>query len=241
MERYNRWFGTPTPPPTKTPPSGPTEPSPGTDIQFGLVPKPAWQDRQIPDANNWAWNNLGQRGVRGVVYHRQLGTNWGTDGYFRGSGGGKGLTDFGIDAYTGETLEWNSYLGLGRRGISPNRSGWASGPWENPPGDGRAFVNAFGTSAINRDLVSFEIDRFYKDPVKQAGLDQIVKLSAYLADQKQIRWDSYPLNPHTGLVFTYTHNEFQGHKDCPGEVVLDLIPDIIASTQELLKKSQTGV
>ncbi len=35
------------------------------------VPLPAGiVNRLIPDANNRAWDNLGQRTVRGVVYHR---------------------------------------------------------------------------------------------------------------------------------------------------------------------------
>jgi hypothetical protein len=242
MERYNRWFGVVTPPAPGPTPPGPTEPPVvGGPLTFGRVAKPSWVDRQIPDANNWAWNNLGQRRVRGVVYHRQVGTNWGTDGWFRGGGGGKGLTDYGIDENSGETLEWNDHLGRGRKGISPNRAGWASGPWENPPGDGRAYVNAFGLNAINRDLTSLEIAGQYATPIKAASLKQIVAMSAWLADQEKVSWETYPLNPHTGLVFTYSHNEFQGHKPCPGQVVLDLIPRIISDTQAVLKAAQLGV
>jgi hypothetical protein len=240
MERYGHWFSS-VPPDTSSSTTTTPKPPPAGTVKFGLVPKPIWIDRQIPDANNWAWDNLGQRMVKGVVYHRQVGTNWGTDGWFRGGGGGAGLTDFGIDRNSGETLEWNSYLGLGRRGISPNRSGWASGPWENPPGDGRAFVSTYGTNAINRDLVSLEIDGWYDTPISKAGFDKIVHMSAYLADQKSIRWDGYPLNPHTGLTFTYTHNEFQGHKPCPGGVVLGQVGDIIAATKKMMQKYQQGV
>jgi hypothetical protein len=235
MERYNRWFGVSTSPPVDPPPGGPTG-----QVVFGRVAKPAWNDRQIPDANNWAWDNLGQRRVRGVTYHRQQGTNWGTDGWFRGGGGGAGLTDFGIDAFTGETLQWNDYAGRGRQGISPNRAGHASGPWQNPPGDGRAFVNAFGINAINRDLVSFEIDRYYEDPVKEAGVAAIVQLTAWLADQQKIRWDSFPLNPHTGLVFTYEHGEFQAEKPCCGVVVRNQIATYISRARDVLKSAQTG-
>lgn len=46
----------------------------------GLIPLPGMQDRIIPDSQNRAWDNLGQRVCRGVVLHRQLGGNWGTDG-----------------------------------------------------------------------------------------------------------------------------------------------------------------
>jgi hypothetical protein len=235
MERYGRWFGTSTVPPTDPPLGGQTG-----QVVFGRVAKPTWTDRQIPDANNWAWDNLGQRRVRGVVFHRQQGYNWGTDGWFRGGGGGAGLTDFGIDRNTGEMLEWNSYRGAGRAGISPNRAGWASGPWENPPGDGRAYVNAFGLNAINRDLVSLEIDGYYADPVAEPGIAKIVQITAWLADQQKIRWDTFPLNPNTALVFTYEHGEFQGHKPCCGPVVRNLIPTIISRAKDVLKKAQTG-
>ena len=232
MLRYERWFGTPAPQP------GP-EPVPG-EIVFGRVPKPVWQDRQIPDRNNRAWDNLGPRQLRGVVYHRMLGTLWGTDGWFRGGGGGAGLTDFGIDNTSGETLEWNSYRGLGRAGISANRAGWASGPWENPPGDGRAFVATFGANAINRDLVSLEIAGNYDSPLSEAAVRQIVALSAYLADQARVPWTDYPRNPHTGLVFSFWHNEFTAQKVCPGRVVMDATPGIIERTKARLKQHQTG-
>jgi hypothetical protein len=226
----------------------PPPPDPGT-ITFGRVPQPSWVDRQIPDSQNIAWSNLGPRKVKGVVYHRQVGTNWGTDGWFRlmwqpngqPGGGQLGLTDFGIDRSTGQILQWNDYLGRGREGISPNRSGHASGPWENPPGDGRAFVAKYGTSAINRDLVSLEIDGWYDSPIGSKGFREIVRISAFLADQAKIPWTTYPLNPHTGLVFTYTHNEFQNHKPCPGQVVMSQVNTIILETQKYMKIWQTGV
>lgn len=225
----------------------PPPPDPGT-ITFGRVPQPAWVDRQIPDANNIAWDNLGPRKVKGVVYHRQVGTNWGTDGWFRmlwqpngDPGGGQlGLTDFGISSSTGEILQWNDYLGRGREGISPNRSGHASGPWENPPGDGRAFVAKYGKAAINRDLVSLEVDGYYDTPISAKGFREIVRMSAYLADQAKIPWTDYPLNPHTGLVFTYTHDEFQNNKPCPGHVLRSQVGTIIMETQKYMKIWQSG-
>jgi hypothetical protein len=213
---------------------------PAGDIVFGKCPRPAWVDRQIPDRNNWAWNDLGPRGLRGITYHRMLGTLWGTDGWFRGGGGGSGLTDFGVDNNTGEMLLWNDYLGRPGKGISPNRAGWASGPWENPPGDGRALVAKYGVNAINRDLVSIEIAGNYDSPIKPPAYREIVRLSAYLADQAKIPYTDYPYNPHTGLVFTYTHNEFQNHKACPGHVVLGQVDTIIRETAAYMKIFQTG-
>ena len=189
--------------------------------------------------------------MKGIVYHRQEGTNWGTDSWFRTlwyrdrdgmrrQGGGQlGLTDFGIDRNSGEILQWNDYRGAGRSGISPHRAGWASGPWDNPPGDGRAFHQRFGAGAINRDLISIEIDGWYDTPLGEAGLHAVVALSAFLADEAGVPWDRYPLNPATGLVFTYTHDEFQSRKPCPGPAVLRAIPEIIARTQALLRECQT--
>jgi hypothetical protein len=138
------------------------------------------------------------------------------------------------------SVSTNDYTGHGRKGVSPNRAGWASGPWEGPPGDGRAFVNLFGVNAINRDLVSLEIDRYYADPIKESGLKSIIQMTAWLADQQKIRWDSFPLNPHTTLVFTYEHGEFQAHKPCAGDVVRKYIPTIISNTQDILRVAQTG-
>lgn len=233
MLRYDGWFD-------QVPPLPGPDPEPGTgEVVFGRVPSPRWTDRQIPDRLNHAWDSLGTRRYKGLVYHRMLGTLWGTDGWFRDPRAG-GLTDFGVDHNTGELLEWNSYLGVGRSGISPHRSPHANGSWQNPPGDGRAFVNMFGLNAINRDLVSFEISGNYGDAISSAGRGKIVALSAYLADQAKIRWDSYPLNPHTGLIFTYWHNEFQAEKPCPGSVVQNLTPQIIAETQALMKKHQVN-
>jgi hypothetical protein len=78
------------------------------------------------------------------------------------------------------------------------------------------------------------------DPIKEAGMAAICQLSAWLADSLKIRWDSYPLNPHTTLVFTYHHGEFQAHKPCAGTVVIQSIPTIISRTQSILKLAQTG-
>jgi hypothetical protein len=218
----------------------PSEPPPSPTLTFGRVPRPTIIDRLIPDANNTAWDRLGQRYVRGIVYHRQLGTNWGTDGYFRNlaTGGRKGLTDYGIDSQTGETLKWNDPWGKGRAGVSPNRSGWASGGSGGESGDGVAFVAKYGRIAINRDLASLEIDRYYDTPLGQAGYDAIVLLSAHLADSALVPWTDYPYNPHTKLVFTYWHNEFQGEKPCPGDVVMKATPQIIADTKQLMKQYQ---
>ena len=236
----------------------PEDPAPG-EITFGKVPLPAFRDRRIPDANNKAWNALGKRSVKGVVYHRQQGSNWGTDEYFRkvppggvGTcpppgppfvyGGCNGLTDWGVDSDGGETLMWNSPNGYSAPGVSAHRSPWASGPWREPPGDGALFVGKYGVDAINRDLASIEIDDFFDDPVDDDALEQVAALTAYHADQAQVPWDQFPHNPHTGLVLTYWHNEFcgQDYKACPGKVVMDATPEIIKRAKAIMKQHQVA-
>jgi hypothetical protein len=224
------------------------QPQPGGKLTYGRVPRPIIRDRVIPDADNIAWNNLGQRKIVGVVYHRQLGTNWGTDGWFRmlwqpngEKGGGQlGLTDYGIDRNSGEILKWNDPYGKPGPGVSRNRSGHASGGSGGESGDGVAFVWKLGRTAINRDLASVEIDGWQDSPVSQAGYNSIVGLSAHLADSNLVPWTDYPYNPHTGLPFTYWHNEFQREKDCPWHVVESLTPQIIEDTKTLMKRYQEG-
>ena len=218
-----------------------------TTMVFGRVPHPDYIDRIIPDFQNGAWDDLGQRQPKGICYHRQVGFNWGTDGWFRrGVGVSDGLTDYGIERSTGEILRWNHPLGKavancpGVGGAaSANRSGWASGPWESPPGgDGHAYVAKFGENGINRDLVSLEIDGMYEDSISETALQEIALLSAHWADWCKIPWKEYPNNPHTGLLFTYWHSEFQNHKPCPGDVVRGLTDDIIKRTKEIMRKYQ---
>lgn len=210
-------------------------------LTFGNVKQPPFADRLISDRENRAWDSLGPREVYGVVYHRMVGTLWGTDSWFRrGAGVSNGLTDWGIDHQTGETLRWNDHLGRGypALGVSANRSPWASGPWQNPPGDGRAFVAKYGIGAINRCLSAIEISGNYEDPLSAVAIDKIAWLSAWLADQQRIPWHSYPINPQTGLTFVYEHGEFQNNKPCCGTAVRNVIPRIIARTQEIMKAAQ---
>ncbi len=238
VTNINSWRkGSSTTVPAPAPPPPPTG-----ALTFGRVPVPKnFRESQVLDRENHAWDNLGQRALRGIVYHRMLGTLAGTDDWFH-SGQAQGLTDWGIDHNTGEILRWNDYLGRGSACISPNRAPWASGPWNNVPGDGMKFVTKFGVNGINRDLSAIEISGNYDTPLSEAGIQAIVALSAYLADVAKVPWDTYPIVPATGLVFTYWHNEFCGKatKICPGPVVERATPDIIARTAALLKKFQAG-
>lgn len=232
--------------------SAPAKPSPSPEIQpqppkepkpltFGKVRQPPFQDRLIPDSLNAAFDRIGNREVYGVVYHRMVGTLWGTDSWFRrGAGVSNGLTDWGIDHQTGETLRWNDHTGKGypALGVSAHRSPWASGPWQNPPGDGRAFVAKYGVGAINRCLSAIEISGNYEDPLSAKAIDTIAWLTAWLADQQEIPWNTYPINPKTGLTFVYEHGEFQNNKPCCGTAVRNVIPRIIERTRDIMKAAQ---
>jgi hypothetical protein len=221
-------------------------------IVFGRVPHPPVTDRVIPDAHNVAWSRLGARTVRGVVYHRMLGSLWGTDTWFRTldqangdpGGGRRGLTDYGVDAGTAALLKWNEPTGVARPSVpgggfaSAHRSGHASGGPGGPSGDGVAFVQRLGAVAINRDLVSIEISGGYDDDVSPAAFERIAQLSAYWADQARIPWSEYPTDRETGLAFTYWHNEFQTEKPCPGARVMALTGQLIERTKAILRQHQ---
>ena len=142
-------------PPVTTPatPEVPVEETP-VALTFGRVPHPPYQQRLI--TNSTAWNDLGKRTIRAVVWHRMYGTLWGTDTYFRNEAAGKALTDYGVGveatdgaANAGVILQWNDPTG--------RRSPWASGPVSNPIDDGAKFVALYGTNGVNRDAVSIEI------------------------------------------------------------------------------------
>lgn len=206
-------------------------PAPDTSaLTFGRVPKPAWTDRLIPNSANSAWDDLGPRSVLGVTYHRMVGTLWGTDSWFRGGGGASGLTDFGLDAQSGETLRWNDERG--------RRAGWASGRWQHGSATGEAFVAKYGVNAINRDLTSIEVSGNYGDSISERGRAQIVALTAYLADRERVPWTSYPMNPKTGLTFAYQHHDFQNEKPCAGPVLIGLMPQIAQEVKARLKQYQ---
>ncbi|MDQ3044139.1 MAG: hypothetical protein M3R06_03165, partial [Chloroflexota bacterium] len=216
---------------------------------------PPMLDRIIPDSQNVAWDDLGPRTCKGVVLHRQLGGNWGTDGWFRlmwqpngePGGGQLGLTDIGIDSVTGEILVWNDCLGAGKATgkaashVSPNRSGYASGRVSKPYGDGLAFVNKYGIDAVNRDQRSIEIDRYYASEVKEVALQRIAQVIAHDAHDYGIPWDVFPTAPQDGFSFVRWHQEYTigTGKVCPGDAVLAITDDLIGRAKAIMKRYQT--
>jgi hypothetical protein len=231
-------------------------------LTFGNVKHPPFQDRLIPDANNSAWNNLGQKTVEGVVWHRMIGDLAGTDGYFRAHA--PGLTEYGVGVYAegydarysdvaaldGVLYRWNDPLGFahGTKGeanyVSPNRSPWASGPVLNPYGDGLAFLQYHNNdaNAVNRNQTAIEIAGDYGMPLSDAAKRTIIALTAYWADQAEVPWDSFPIIPARGYSFVTWHNEYCGldYKKCPGDVVMNNTDEMIAGVVDILKVAQTS-
>jgi hypothetical protein len=144
-----------------------------------------------------------------------------------------------VDHTTGETLVWNDWRGLPHAGCSPNRAGWASGPWQHGSPEGEAFVEFDGVNGINRDRASIEISGNYNDPISEVALAQIVNITAYLADQGRVTWSQYPmLRP--GVRYPLNHHDFQNHKPCAGAVLIGMMDTIAKRVRERLKQYQGG-
>jgi hypothetical protein len=214
---------------------GPTVP---TAVTFGRVPHPAMTIRDIPE--NRAWDDLGPRTIRAVVWHRMLGSLWGTDSYFRGEAVTRALTDYGVGvaaqdgaAHDGEILRWNDPRG--------RRAPWANGPVSDPYGDGKAFVDRYGVAAVNRDCVSIEISGMQTTPLSEASRDAIASLTAYYADRSRVPWATFPAVPGEDRSFVIWHREFTigTGKECPFAVVMDETDALIAQTKAILKRYQT--
>lgn len=243
----------PAPDPPVTTPSTPEEPAEGdtpmATVTFGRVPHPFYQDRII--SNSTAWNDLGKRGAKCVVWHRMYGTLWGTDGYFRGEATNKALTDYGVGVaatdgagQAGVILRWNDPLG--------RRAPWASGPVQNPIGDGAKFVNIYGINAVNRDGVSIEISGDGGTALDAKARAAVVALTAYFADQygkvlaakgKKFDYTTFPIIPdEDNRSFVCYHGEFYDGKrnSCPGAVVTAATDGMMKEITAILKEYQTG-
>jgi hypothetical protein len=172
-------------------PDGEGEEVPMETLTFGNVPMYGYTDRQFMMANKpegVGWNNLGRRNPKGVVLHRMLGSLLGTDGYFADPTV-QALTDFGVavEAMDGRKLaghiyQWNDPFGF--------RAGWASGPVSAPYGDGKRFVDKYGISAVNRDLVSLEISGKADMPIDDISWQEIVHFCAWWADFLKVPYHS---------------------------------------------------
>jgi hypothetical protein len=220
---------------------------------FGLVPHPPYQSRIIDKPLGAGWNDRGPRNIVGTCVHTMQGTLMGTDRFFRNRNdkGWRKLTDYGIGgapevANGHHELDGVIYLWNDPRS---RRTPWASSWGEEGPGvegHGQAFIDAYGTPAINRDLVSIELSGFYVDqwspretvPTPKQ-LESLCRLVAYWHDQARVPSDAFPVNPRSGVVTQLQHYEF-AKKACPGPKVRGLTETYWTRVREILRQYQLG-
>lgn len=209
-------------------------------IVFGNVPKP---DVYVSHLNGAGHPMMGYSdptiAVEGVVWHRMVGTLWGTDSWFHQ---GKAATEYGIGVAAtdginsaGQIIEW----------IDPANGHWyghSSGPVSEPYGDGALFVDRFGVARVNPQTVAIEISGNYGTPLDDAARESLVALTAYFADQRQIPWSEFPTVPDQGRSFVMWHQEFTigTGKVCPGDVVMGETSPLIDEVKEYLRIHQEG-
>lgn len=207
-------------------------------LEFGRVPHPPMEVRQVYKQEGDGWDNLGKRTPRAIVLHRMVGTLRGTDGYFRQAGVGA-LTDYGVGvggidgpALSGVIYRWNDPRG--------NRSGWANGRVSKPYDDGLKFVNRYGINGVNRDCVSVEISGTFDSALDAEAKRSIAALIAYWADQYRIPHDEFPLIKSEGRNFVIWHQEFTigTGKICPGPVVMNATDDMISMAKAIMRQHQ---
>lgn len=221
-----------------------------------LVPMPKYEFRLSVKKIDYAkggtgQDNFGPRTHRGISWHRGVTGSQTLDAavdyLLRPDVGG--LTDGYIDNHTGRLIFMNpmKHLFPELPAWWEDRAGWANGPYKAAEAseDGRKFVAKYGAklgaNIINQDLESFEILGNYTSPLSDAAKRTIVQIQANRAQRKKIPWNSYPINPATGLTEIYGHREFCGtaYKVCPGEVVWEFINgEGVRMTREVLKAAQ---
>lgn len=231
--------------PDQTSGGGPIVSTPTTKLVFGRVPIPAELELHdiVSNGPNTAFDYLGVRRNLGTCTHRMVGSLLGTHGYFQGEAAGKSLTDFGIGGTWDGDLNGTAYQWVPKGiEIAP----WANGPATDLEGDGVAFVQALGINAVNRDIRAIELSDGgnYLDPWgPEAQAKQwatYIALMAYLFDQAEVPWDSYPVNPAVEVVTDLEHWEI-GPKECPFGPVRQLVNQRQAAIRAVLKMHQTGV
>jgi hypothetical protein len=226
-------------------PDAPDAKLPKGTVIFGRVPLPPMEIRDIPSRDNTAWDDLGQRTVRAICWHRSLGSHQGNDQFFRQQANAQqtrqgALTDYGIgvaaqdgNALAGVIYRWNDPKG--------RRSPWANGPVSGAYGDGAKFVDRYGINTVNRDCTSVEVSGFQTTPLDEKSRQALCALTAYWADQYGVSWETFPLIPSEGnRSFVIWHQEFTigTGKECPFQVVIDETNALIERTRAILKQHQ---
>lgn len=220
-----------------------------SNMTKGIIPLPPHKVRLITNKpEGVGWNDLGKREVWGETIHRQQGTLWGTDSFFRDPTVGA-LTDFGVDHQTGEIIQWVDPRG--------RISGWASGRVSQPYGDGKAFLDKYGpthggANVVNRYRASMEVSGYFVQPGEPGIVEdspwseiskrRVAQWMAHYAHDDGIPWDQFPIRPQDGFSFLAWHQEFTigTGKVCPGRVVMQATPEVIQLAADLMRAAQEG-
>lgn len=210
------------------------------ELVFGRVPHPPFVDRLVPVGATYAWNDLGQRNPLGCCRHSMVGYLGTTDSWFRyNPKTGRwptGLTDYGVGGSKDGDLDGVIYRWNDPRS---RRAGWANGGSDGLEGDGVAFVRTLGIDAINRDLVSIERSDGgdITTPLSPKQFESICQLEAYWADQAEIPYTSFPVNPAVGIVTDLEHFKF-ATKACPFDPVRSRTKEFQDRIRQILQQYQ---
>jgi hypothetical protein len=120
------------------------------------------------------------------------------------------------------------------------RRPWANGWGDEGPGlegDGPAFVDAYGTYGTNFNLASCEHEGVCGDKLTDAQLESSAQLHAWLFDHDKVPWDSFPVNPASGVVTNLWHSEF-AKKDCPCQAIRDQTPALQERVKAIMQAAQ---
>jgi hypothetical protein len=182
--------------------------------------------------NGAGYNEVGPRQIVGGCRHITDGN--GTIEFYHGffsQGGERGedaLVDFIIDR-DGRIAMFNDPWGT--------RSPWANGGSDGLEGDGVAFVQTLGVSAINNRLFSVEHIGTSPNPLTKPQMTASIWLWAWMFDQMNVPYTGYPVNPAVGLRTDLEHWEF-ATKPCPGGGVRGQVNEHQAGVTALLKRYQ---
>jgi hypothetical protein len=209
---------------------------PVADLTYGLVPYPAVIASHLSADSPWVNSGAPDNAhVEGVFWHRMIGSWEGTNGWFHAN---KAATAYGVsvaatDGTGGKIYEW-----IAR---DSGLYGESSGPAVGPYGDGSKLIAKVGVSSVNRTTKAIEISGNADTPLDEPARNAIVNLTAYFADQRKLPWDQFPNIPGEDRSFVIWHNEITGmaYKTCPGTVVMNETPALIARVSGVLKRYQT--
>ncbi len=230
------------------------------EYKFGKVPRPSITQKIIAGVEgvNFDYTPANRRNI-GTVVHRMDGPLRGTYNFFNTPGTGA-LADYGIG---GELDAAEGLDGAIWEFVDPNgnREPYANGgnsPTTPPRGDGIPFKQKYG-GYLNRLLVSIETSGCsgYPDsctdgsfpappetPVSRNQFEALSHLIAYIHDQAQVPFDTFPYYPDpntsgTDVITCLEHWNFS-EKDCPYPLMKAERPKYHARAVEWMKHYQTG-